>query len=126
MNLSPISFLYIDSVRSEEGEKSKKSTNSEYCLHLKKFNSLKKCISRGEYTMWKMLVRWKYYMFALYLHDTGCTKKHGNSVTNSISSFQIILWFSIVIPTGKAVICKSFVCYVHILFVYVLTAYGCI
>ena len=25
----------------------------------------------------------------------------------------------------KAVICKSFVCYVHILFVYVLTAYGC-
>ena len=36
---------------------------------------------------------------------------------------QIILWFSIVIPTEKAVICKSFVCYVHILFVYVLTAY---
>jgi len=30
-----------------------------------------------------------------------------------------------VIPTEKAVICKSFVCYVHILFVYVLTAYGC-
>ena len=58
-------------------------------------------------------------------YSTGCPKKHGNSVTNSISSFQIILWFSIMIPTEKAVICKSFVCYVHILFVYVLTAYGC-
>jgi len=45
---------------------------------------------------------------------TGCPKKHGNSVTNSISSFQIILWFSIVIPTEKAVICKSIVCYVYI------------
>ena len=56
---------------------------------------------------------------------TGCPNKHGNSVTNSISSFKIILWFSIVIPTEKAVICKSFVCYVYILFVYVLTAYGC-
>ena len=54
---------------------------------------------------------------------SGCPKKHGNSVTNSISSFQIILWFSIVIPTEKAVICESFVCYVNILFVYVLT-YG--
>ena len=51
---------------------------------------------------------------------TGCPNKHGNSVSNSISSLQIILWFSIVIPTEKAVIC--FVCYVHILFVYVLTA----
>ena len=28
-------------------------------------------------------------------------------------------------PTEKAVICKSFVCYVHFLFVYVLIAYGC-
>ena len=28
-------------------------------------------------------------------------------------------------PSKKAVIRKSFVCYVHILFVYVLTAYGC-
>jgi len=54
---------------------------------------------------------------------TGCLNKHGNSVTNSISSFEIILRFSKVIPTEKAVICKSFVCYVHILFVYVLTAY---
>ena len=53
---------------------------------------------------------------------TGCPNKHGNSVTNSISSFKIILWFSIVIPTEKAVICKSFVCYVRILFVYVLIA----
>ena len=52
---------------------------------------------------------------------TGCPKNHGNSVTNSISSLWIILWFSIVIPTEKAVICKSFVCYVSILFVYVLT-----
>ena len=57
--------------------------------------------------------------------DTGCPKKHGNSVTNSRSPFQIILWFSIVIPTENAVICKSFVCYVYILFVYVLTATGC-
>ena len=56
--------------------------------------------------------------------NTGCPNKHGNSVTNSISSFQIILWFSIVIPTEKAV-WKSFGCYVHILFVYILTAYGC-
>ena len=30
-----------------------------------------------------------------------------------------------VIPTKKAVIYKSFICYVHILFAYVLTAYGC-
>ena len=45
--------------------------------------------------------------------NTGCPNKHGNSVTASISSFQIILWFSIVIPTEKAVICKSFVCYVQ-------------
>ena len=50
---------------------------------------------------------------------TGCPNKHGNSVTNSISSFQIILWISIVIPTEKAVICKIFVCYVYNLFVYV-------
>ena len=57
--------------------------------------------------------------------NTGCPNEHGNSVTNSISSFQIILRFSLVIPTEKAVICKSFVCYVHILFVYVLTTYGC-
>jgi len=57
--------------------------------------------------------------------STGCPNKHGNSVTNSMSSFQIILWFSLVIPTEKAVIRKSFVCYVHILFVYVLTAYDC-
>ena len=69
--------------------------------------------------------------FALYIlkdmmmYNTGCPNKHGNSVTNSISSLWIILWFSIVIPIEKAVICKSFVCYVHILFVYVLTAYGC-
>ena len=57
---------------------------------------------------------------------TGCPNKHGNSVTNSISSFKIILWFSIsiVIPTEKAIICKSFVCYVYNLFVYVLTAFG--
>ena len=34
-------------------------------------------------------------------------------------------WFSIVMPSEKFVICKSFVCYVHILFVYVLTQYGC-
>ena len=38
---------------------------------------------------------------------TRCSNKHRNSVTNSISSFQIILWFSMVIPTEKAVICKS-------------------
>jgi len=31
------------------------------------------------------------------LQYTGCANKHGNSVTNSISSFQIILWFSVVI-----------------------------
>jgi len=39
-------------------------------------------------------------------------KKHRNSVTNSILSFQIILWFSIVIPTEKAVFvcCLQFVC----------------
>ena len=61
----------------------------------------------------------------VYFSYTGCPNKHGNSVTNSISSFQIILRFSIEIPTEKAVICKSLVCYVHILFVYVLTVYGC-
>ena len=48
--------------------------------------------------------------------------KHGNSVTNSKLSFQIILKFSIVIPTEKVVIRKIFVCYVYNLFVYVLTA----
>ena len=47
----------------------------------------------------------------LYIYkDTGCPNKHGNSVTNSISSFQIILGFSIVIPTEKAVLFKIFVC----------------
>ena len=51
------------------------------------------------------------------LSYTGCPNKHGNSVTNLISSFWIINWFSKVIPTEKAVICKIFVCYVHILFV---------
>ena len=55
---------------------------------------------------------------------TGCPNKHGNSVTNSISSFQIILWFSIVIPTEKTVIRKIFVCFVYNLLVYVLTAYA--
>ena len=44
------------------------------------------------------------------MNTTGCLNKHGNS----ISSFQIILWFSnIVIPSEKAVICKIFVCYVY-------------
>ena len=57
--------------------------------------------------------------------STGCPNKHGNSVANSISTFKIIFLLSIVIPTEKAVICMSFVCNVHILFVYVLTAYGC-
>ena len=61
----------------------------------------------------------------LQLEYTGCPNKHGNSVTNSISSYQIILCFSLVIPTEKAVIRKIFVCYVSNLFVYVLTAYGC-
>ena len=37
--------------------------------------------------------------------------------------FKIILCFRIVIPTEKPEIWKSFVCYVHILFVYVLTPY---
>ena len=60
-----------------------------------------------------------------YIHTVSQPNKHGNSVTNLILSFQIILWFSLVIPTEKAVICESFVCYVYILFVYVLTAYGC-
>ena len=60
----------------------------------------------------------------LLLYCTGCPNKHGNSATNLISSFKIIR-FSIVIPTEKAVICKSFVCYVHILLVYVLTAFDC-
>ena len=41
---------------------------------------------------------------------TGCLNKHGNSVTNSISSLQIILWFSIVISTEKAITRKIFVC----------------
>ena len=71
------------------------------------------------------IIRKCHMFFAISLFYTGCPKKHGNSVTNSISSFQIILWFSIVIPTEKAVICISFVCYVHILFVYVLTATDC-
>ena len=57
--------------------------------------------------------------------NTGCPNKHGNSVTNSIYSFKIILKFNLVIPTEKAVIHKIFVCYVYNLFVYVLTAYGC-
>ena len=42
-------------------------------------------------------------------------------MTNLISSLEIILRFRIVIPNEKAVICKSFVCYVHILFVHVFT-----
>ena len=58
------------------------------------------------------------------IYNTGCPNKHGNSVTNSISSSQIILWFSIVIPSEKAVICKSFVCYVHIF--YVCLCFDCI
>ena len=62
-------------------------------------------------------------LYSWFLATTGCPNKHWNSVTNSISSFQIILWFSKVIPTEKAVICKNVVCYVHILFVYVLTAH---
>ena len=45
------------------------------------------------------------------LKNTGCPNKHWNSMMNSMSSFQII-WFCIVIPSEKAVICKSFVCYV--------------
>ena len=58
----------------------------------------------------------KYYVrsrmiYGIHTLSTGCPNKHGNSVTKSISSFQIILWFSIVIPTEKAIICKSFVCY---------------
>ena len=57
--------------------------------------------------------------------STGCPNKHGNSVTNSILSFKIILRFSILIPTEKAVIRKIFVCYVYNLYVYVLTAYCC-
>ena len=58
---------------------------------------------------------WWWFLLTHYSKTTGCPKKHGNSVTNSISSFQIILWFSIVLPTEKVVICISFVCYVHTL-----------
>ena len=35
----------------------------------------------------------------VYLFSTGCPKKHGNSVMNSISS---LLWISIVIPNFKS------------------------
>ena len=35
----------------------------------------------------------------IHYYNTGCPKKHGNSVTNWISS---LLWFSIVIPNFKS------------------------
>ena len=47
------------------------------------------------------------------LQCIGCPNKHRNSMTNSKSSFEIILRTSIVIPTEKAVIRKIFVCYVY-------------
>ena len=57
----------------------------------------------------ELMISWQFFNV---FFTTGCPNKHGNSVTNSISSFQIILWFSIVIPTEKAVIYKSFVCHI--------------
>ena len=48
--------------------------------------------------------RRKYNRTNLNIYDlhTGCPKKHGNSVTNSISS---LLWISIVIPNFKSHVC---------------------
>ena len=54
-----------------------------------------------------------------------CPNKHENSMTNLISTFQIILWFSTAMPTEKAEIRKIFLWYYYNLFVNFLIAYGC-
>ena len=49
-------------------------------------------------TFMKMIMQSSYMQF-IECHLTGCPKKHGNSVTNWISS---LLWISIVIPNFKS------------------------
>ena len=51
------------------------------------------------------------YMF----RTTGCPKKHGNSVTNWISS---LLWISIVIPNFKSHNINSFLCLYTVIFLF--------
>ena len=56
------------------------------------------------YNLWlkQFIQKISYYINPQFFNDasnTGCPKKHGNSVTNSISS---LLWFSIVIPNSKS------------------------
>ena len=71
----------------------------------KKFNQNESQVLINMVTVWILVF--------LNLFISSTYNKHGNSVTNSISSFWIILWFNTVIPTEKAVIHKMFVCYVH-------------
>ena len=51
-------------------------------------------ISIVRYQIW-------YVVNSIYILTTGCPKKHGNSMMNSISS---LLWISILIPNFKAII----------------------
>ena len=72
---------------------------------------------KGTIVIWTCHFIWNYY-FRLSKH-TERPNKHGNSVTNSISSFKIILWFSKVMHTEKALIRMNLVCYVYNFFVFV-------
>ena len=75
--------------------------NGEMLQFSKKFNKLKlalicrpiMCLVYYTYPFFSCWVN------ALLLHFSGCPNKHGNSVTNSISS---LLWISIVIPNFKS------------------------
>ena len=125
---------------------------SVYKFNLKKYLFIEICFNKLTwsilYTQEKCLpvtyyvCRWRcqvnnsgLYMFDIDLSETKCLQGmliiQGVPINMGIQCWiryrllKIILWFSLVIPTEKAVICKSFVCYIHILFVYVLTAYGC-
>ena len=56
-------------------------------------------------SLWKRFLKTSIYAISYkklnigYIRNTGCPKKHGNSVTNSISS---LLWISIEIPNFKS------------------------
>ena len=72
-------------------------------------------IVTGTIVNWICHFIWNYY-FRLSKH-TERPNKHENSVTNS--SHKIILWFSKVIHTEKALIRMNLVCYVYNFFVFV-------
>ena len=68
------------------------------CFDIFKIEYFQLCLSQFCTETMGKIVRIKHFL-SLKSYTTGCSNKHGNSVTNSISS---LLWISIVIPDFKS------------------------